>query len=129
MYSKETSWTEHKYENIGLTRLKIFITHTKHCVLYMQIQHYISACLRNRRVFPTSMENRPNSNAQRARRNRAKAKAELEKLKAFYAFMSNKYPGQVWEFETLFGGQNEEEAEAAAVEAVMNFDLSMLEEK
>ena len=77
------------------------------------------------------MENRRNCDAQRATRNGAKAKAELQKLKAFYAFMFNKYPQQVWEFETLHqaisGEQNEEEAEAAVAEAVLNFDLSMLQ--
>ena len=44
--------------------------------------------------------------------------------------MFNKYPEQVWEFETLHqaisGEQNEEEAEAAVAEAVLNFDLSTL---
>ena len=77
------------------------------------------------------MENRRNCHAQRAKRNRAKAKAELQKLKAFYAFMFNKDPKQVLEFEWLrqasSGEQNEEEAEAAVAEAVLNFDLSMLQ--
>ena len=44
--------------------------------------------------------------------------------------MFNKYPQQVWEFETLHQAssreQNEEEAEAAVAEAVLNFDLSTL---
>ena len=73
------------------------------------------------------MENRRNCNAQRAKRNRAKAKAELQKLKAFNAFMFNKYPKQVWEFERLHqaisGEQNKEEAEAAVAEAVLNFPV------
>ena len=73
------------------------------------------------------MENRQSSDAQRAKRNRAKTKAELEKLRAFYTFMFNKHPEEVWEFETWFGRQTEElEPEAAVAEAAMSFDLSML---
>ena len=66
-----------------------------------------------------------------SQKDRAKAKAELQKLKAFYAFMFNKDPKQVLEFEWLHlassGEQSKEEAEAPVAEAVLNFDLSTLQ--
>ena len=71
------------------------------------------------------MENR---NAERARRNRESAKAELEKLKAFYSFVFMRDMELVLQFERLRQGEQNEEAEAALIaEAVANFDMSLLQ--
>ena len=74
------------------------------------------------------MENR---NAERARRNRESAKAEMEKLKAFYSFVFMRDMELVLQFERLrqaSSGEQNEEAEAALIaEAVVNFDMSLFQ--
>ena len=74
------------------------------------------------------MENR---NAERARRNRESAKAEMEKLKAFYSSVFMRDMELVLQFERLrqaSSGEQNEEAEAALIaEAVVNFDMSLFQ--
>ena len=74
------------------------------------------------------MENR---NAERARRNRESAKAEMEKLKAFYSFVFMRDMELVLQFERLrqasSGEQNEEAEVALIAEAVVNFDMSLFQ--
>ena len=69
-----------------------------------------------------------NSNAPGARRNREKAKAEMQKLKSFYSCAFSNDMERVLLFERLYQAQaSSGEHKEAAAEAVQNFDISLFQ--
>ena len=75
------------------------------------------------------MENRKSRNAERSRRNRARTKAEVTKLRALYAFLLSEGIGLLRRFETEYQARMsaEEVPEVMTIEEILDFDTYLLE--